>query len=101
MSDGSFLLTGIPFNDELSQSTDEQNGRWPIELVAFDTDVHEPKLSLCSCSFHVFALFCRVVAGSSGVGGGAVSTVAVTADTAASGAVVSGNQLWSCGRHEF
>ena len=72
MSDGSFLLTGIPFNVELSQSTDEQNGRWPIELVAFDTDVHEPKLSLCSCSFHVFALFCRVVAGSSGVGGGAV-----------------------------
>jgi hypothetical protein len=48
------------------------------------------KLSLWSCSFHVFALFRRVVAGSSG--GGAVSTVAVTANAAASGAVVSGNQ---------
>ena len=57
MSDGSFLLTGIPFNVELSQSTDEQNGRWPIELVAFDTDVHEMRNFPFAVAVFMFSLF--------------------------------------------
>ena len=64
----------------------------------------EPKTFPLELQFSCFRCFCRVVAGSSGVGGGAASTVAVTANAVASGvvgAVVSGNQHRSCGRNEF